>query len=128
MLPTVLPADAWTWRRARRSKQSLVSVKDTGMGLTPDEILRIWDRLYRDDKSRSERGLGLGLSVVRAIVRAHGGEAQVLECRRNWLYLRDFPPFLRSHQPLDGRFRPTLPRCHLQDRFRQASGPSPRET
>lgn len=55
----------------------LVSVKDTGMGLTSDEIPRIWDRLYRGDKSRSERGLGLGLSVVRAIVRAHGGQAQV---------------------------------------------------
>ena len=55
----------------------LVSVKDTGMGLTPDEIPRIWDRLYRGDKSRSERGLGLGLSVVRAIVRAHGGQARV---------------------------------------------------
>jgi signal transduction histidine kinase len=63
---------------ARQEEQAiLVSVKDTGMGLTSDEIPRIWDRLYRGDKSRSERGLGLGLSVVRAIVRAHGGQAQV---------------------------------------------------
>ena len=63
---------------ARQEEQAiLVSVKDTGMGLTPDEIPRIWDRLYRGDKSRSERGLGLGLSVVRAIVRAHGGQAEV---------------------------------------------------
>jgi signal transduction histidine kinase len=38
---------------------------------------RIWDRLYRGDRSRSERGLGLGLSLVRAIARAHGGEATV---------------------------------------------------
>jgi signal transduction histidine kinase len=63
---------------ARQEEQAiLVTVEDTGMGLTPDEIPRIWDRLYRGDKSRSERGLGLGLSVVRAIVRAHGGQAQV---------------------------------------------------
>jgi signal transduction histidine kinase len=53
------------------------SVKDTGIGLTPDEVPRIWDRLYRGDQSRSERGLGLGLSLVRAVVQAHGGQIGV---------------------------------------------------
>jgi signal transduction histidine kinase len=53
------------------------SVKDTGIGLTPDEVPRIWERLYRGDQSRSERGLGLGLSLVRAVVQAHRGQISV---------------------------------------------------
>jgi signal transduction histidine kinase len=51
----------------------VVKVKDTGVGILPDDLPRIWDRLYRGDHSRSQRGLGLGLSLVRAVVQAHGG-------------------------------------------------------
>lgn len=50
---------------------------DDGPGISAQDLPRIWDRLYRGDQSRSERGLGLGLSLVRAIARAHGGEATV---------------------------------------------------
>ncbi len=54
-----------------------VRVRDTGMGIPPNEQPRIWERLYRGDKSRSHRGLGLGLSLVKAIVEAHHGEVSV---------------------------------------------------
>jgi signal transduction histidine kinase len=50
-----------------------ISVKDTGAGIPPEEIPRVWERLYRGDKSRAQRGLGLGLSLVKAITLAHGG-------------------------------------------------------
>jgi heavy metal sensor kinase len=54
-----------------------LAVADTGVGIPPEELPRIWERLYRGDKSRSERGLGLGLSLVKAIVEAHGGRVTV---------------------------------------------------
>jgi signal transduction histidine kinase len=54
-----------------------VEVADTGIGITAADRERIWERLYRGDQSRSERGLGIGLSLVRAIVRAHGGQVEV---------------------------------------------------
>ena len=54
-----------------------IEVNDNGPGIPEAEHGRIWERLYRGDKSRSEYGLGLGLSLVKAIVQAHGGRAEV---------------------------------------------------
>jgi signal transduction histidine kinase len=56
---------------------TVATVSDTGVGIPAEELPRIWDRLYRGDKSRSTRGLGLGLSLVKAIVAAHGGRVDV---------------------------------------------------
>ncbi len=50
-----------------------IIVQDDGRGISPEELPKIWERLYRGDASRSERGIGLGLSLVKAIVEAHGG-------------------------------------------------------
>ena len=61
----------------REDAQAVLSVRDSGPGIDPDELPRIWDRLFRGDASRSERGLGLGLSLVRAIIEAHGGTVEV---------------------------------------------------
>lgn len=52
-------------------------VRDTGQGIAPSDLPRIWERLYRADASRSKRGLGLGLSLVKAIVESHGGHVSV---------------------------------------------------
>ena len=61
----------------RDADEVRVRVRDTGVGIAPEEVPRIWDRLYRGDRSRSERGLGLGLSLVKAVVEAHGGRVEV---------------------------------------------------
>ena len=55
-----------------------LSVADSGPGISPDDLPRVWDRFYRGEKSRrrdSENGdgAGLGLAIVRGIVEAHGG-------------------------------------------------------
>jgi signal transduction histidine kinase len=66
-----------TVRCAKMPGKVRVEFQDTGMGIPPEEINRIWDRLFRGDRSRSQKGLGLGLSLVRAIVRSHKGEVNV---------------------------------------------------
>jgi two-component system OmpR family sensor kinase len=58
-----------------------LSVADHGPGLAPDDIDRIFEPFYRADPSRSRDsgGAGLGLSIVSAVVTAHGGHVKVHE-------------------------------------------------
>jgi signal transduction histidine kinase len=72
------PAGGSIALEGRAEERTLViEVRDTGIGIPPGDLPRVWERLYRGDASRSERGLGLGLSLVRAIVEAHGGRVGV---------------------------------------------------
>ncbi len=59
------------------SEQAVVVFRDTGIGIPSDEQDKIWTRLYRGDKSRSQHGLGLGLSLVKAVIEAHNGNVSV---------------------------------------------------
>ena len=78
-------------RTARDGAEALLTVTDTGAGIPAGELPRIWERLYRGDASRSERGLGLGLSLVKAIVEPGG----------------------RVRRPRPGRGRPSWSACRL---------------
>jgi len=72
------PAGGSVWLGAEaRGSRVAITVRDTGPGIPPGEQEKIWQRLYRGDHSRSQRGLGLGLSVVKALVEAHGGAMAV---------------------------------------------------
>lgn len=57
----------------------VLSVKDSGEGLLPDQLAAVFDRFYRADKSRSRQtgGTGLGLAIVKAIIESHGGQVEV---------------------------------------------------
>ena len=70
----------------------VLSVSDTGLGIPEEDLARIFERFYRGDQSRSEPGTGLGLSLARAIARAHGGDITV-----------------ESHPGEGSTFRVTLP-------------------
>lgn len=63
----------------RDGAEAVIHVVDRGRGIAADDLPHIWDRLYRGDRSRSEAGLGLGLSYVRAVVLAHGGRVDARE-------------------------------------------------
>ena len=80
----------------------VVAVSDTGIGMGPEELPRIWDRLYRSDRSRSQRGLGLGLSLVKAIVEAHKGEVRVSSERgKGSVFTLSFPDMVASRNPAE---------------------------
>lgn len=62
------------------SENAVIEVADTGEGIDPADVERIWDRFYRAGVSRTSNPFGefgLGLSIVQQLVRLHGGTVHV---------------------------------------------------
>jgi len=74
-----LPGGTLTVTLHHKDDNALISIRDTGLGIPADALPHIFERFYRVDKarSRSTGGSGLGLSIVKAIVRRNRGEIDV---------------------------------------------------
>jgi signal transduction histidine kinase len=83
----------------------LVEVADEGCGLPADSLERIFDRFARADsaRSRAEGGAGLGLAIVDAIARAHGGSCSAANSRVGAVFTVRFPGFTRARVQVQSR-------------------------
>lgn len=61
----------------KTTDQIVITITDTGIGISSEHLPQLFDRFYRVDKARTSQGAGLGLSIALAIAQAHGGTIEV---------------------------------------------------
>jgi len=72
------PADGMISLASRLERgEVVITVADTGIGITPEALPHVFERFYKGDRSRSKSGSGLGLAIVKHTVQAHGGRVWV---------------------------------------------------
>jgi signal transduction histidine kinase len=80
-----------------------VWVEDTGVGIAPEELPRVFDRFYRGDAARGRPGgTGLGLAIARLLVQQHGGELGVRSEAGRGSRFRVLLPMRGGNETVDG--------------------------
>ena len=72
----------------REDGQTILSVRDDGVGVEQSELSRLFERFYRADRSRASRGTGLGLAIVKHVVASAGGTVEATGGRGKGLEIR----------------------------------------
>jgi signal transduction histidine kinase len=67
------PGGTVTVTVGRRGDQATLAVSDTGVGIPPEDVDKVFDRFFRASTAGTTMGSGLGLSIARSIAEAHGG-------------------------------------------------------
>lgn len=78
------PKGSVTVRAARDEDVVRITVRDTGIGISPEDLERVFERFYKTDRSRAFGGTGLGLSIASHLVQAHGGGIWVDSVEDEW--------------------------------------------
>ena len=92
------PSDAIKLSARSRAGELAIEVADEGRGLSSDDLYRLFDRFARADsaRSRAQGGAGLGLAIVDAIVRAHGGSCEASNSDAGAVFTLRFPDFAET--------------------------------
>lgn len=88
---------------AHEDDEAVIRVRDRGDGIAPEDRTRVFERFERCTGNYRARSLGLGLFVVREIVRAHGGRVSVTDADGGGSVFEIFLPMLREEPDADGR-------------------------
>jgi signal transduction histidine kinase len=63
-------------RLARTGTETVITASDDGIGVSDQDLQRLFERFYRSDRARASRGTGLGLAIVKHIVTSAGGRVE----------------------------------------------------
>jgi two-component system, OmpR family, phosphate regulon sensor histidine kinase PhoR len=79
---------AFSMRFSREGDETVIAAADDGVGVSDEDLRRLFERFYRSDRARASRGTGLGLAIVKHIVTSAGGRVEALSTPGQGLEIR----------------------------------------